>query len=405
MISCQYESITYFHGEKYYCCVVDDLQPPENKRLEFAGQHEPGKNNDDVNQILFENGIIHKIPRELTITFHNLKNLAICKSKLMKISKNDLIEYQNLEVISLRDNELEYLPGDLFENFKFLNYINFERNKLTLIEPNILNNLGTIKYVSFSENPRYQKFYSIYPVHKSNATLEEVKNELYEKFYSKFDFLQELKKSEENLKLENNEMKKNFKRKITFNLNNNVTDDFKNYIQDENSKDFKIIIDNRELLVHKILLIIRSPTLAEILRNNPEVENLNLVDIPVNIFESILNFLYTDELPGHYGTNHLQLFAAAGRLKIKNLTNYAAEKLFNQINSENALEILNLSCKFQYNELKQKAFKEVQKKYPSVRDEWLENREKLNKIIEMFKEKEEAIRKFEEKFNEISKIN
>ncbi|KAL7023678.1 hypothetical protein ACKWTF_012737 [Chironomus riparius] len=401
MISCLYESITYFHGEKYYCCVIDKIQPPDKKRLEIAGQHEQGKNNNDVDQILFENGIIFKIPRELTIIFPNLKNLAICKSKLMKISKRDLFEYQSLEVISMRDNELEYLPGDLFDNFKVLNYINFERNKLNLIEPNILNNLKAIKYVSFSENPRYQKWHSIYPVHKPNATLEEVKNELYEKFYLKFDFLQDLKNSSENLKLENNELKKHIERKTTFNFTSNVTDDFKKYIQDENSKDFKIVIDDRELLVHKLLLIIRSPTLAEVLRNNPEVETLNLVDIPIQIFEKILNFLYTDELPGFYGTNFLQLFAAAGRLKIKRLTNFAAEKLLNQVNSENALEILKLSNKFKYKELRQKAIEEFKRKYPNVRDEWLENQEKLNNIVEMFKDKEDAIRKFEQKFKEM----
>jgi hypothetical protein len=300
----------------------------------------------------------------------------------------------------MKDNELEYLPGDLFEGFKFLNYINFENNKLTLIEPNILNNLENIYVVSFSKNPRYEKFYSIYPIHQANATLEEVKNELFEKFYSKFDFLQELKQSEEHLRLENNELKIKLENKTIHSL----TEDLKNFIQDEKSKDFKITIEDREFHVHKFLLAARSPTLAEVLRNNPEVENLNLVDIPVNIFENILKFIYADELPDDDETNFLQLFAAAGRLKIKKLTDYATEKLFNQVNSENALEILNLSNKFHNNNLKEKAFKEFKKKYPNVKDEWLENQDKLNSIIEMLKKKEETVRKLEEEISKMLEI-
>jgi len=61
--------------------------------------------------------------------------------------------------------------------------------------------------------------------------------------------------------------------------------------------------------------------MAEIFRNNPEAANLNLVDIPVDIFEIILKFLYTDELPDENETNFVQLFVAANRLQIKELKN------------------------------------------------------------------------------------
>ena len=39
---------------------------------------------------------------------------------------------------------------------------------------------------------------------------------------------------------------------------------------------------------------------------------------------------------------------------------------------------------------------DILKKYPNVQDEWLENQEKLNNIIKMFKKKDEAIIKLEE---------
>ncbi|KAL7013176.1 hypothetical protein ACKWTF_015234 [Chironomus riparius] len=79
--------------------------------------------------------------------------------------------------------------------------------------------------------------------------------------------------------------------------------------------------------IHEFLLAARSPILAEILKSNPEVENLNLVEISVEIFKIILKFLYTDELPGGNGTNVLNLFAAAGKLKIEELKNFLGTKL------------------------------------------------------------------------------
>ena len=217
VINCQFRSILFNHGETYYCCLINKIQPTVNKRLDIVGFHECEKTNNDVNHIKFEDCIVTKIPQELTLIFPNLKNLVIINSKLKKICRNDLIEYRNLEIISFADNELEFLPGDLFQHFQHLSIINFKRNKLTLVEPNLLNGLGALKMVNFSENPRYEKLFSIYPDYNPNATLEEVKNELYEKFYSRYDFLQKLKNSEEHLKLENIELKKKMEKMLTNN--------------------------------------------------------------------------------------------------------------------------------------------------------------------------------------------
>jgi len=167
--------------------------------------------------------------------------------------------------------------------------------------------------------------------------------------------------------------------------------DIKNFIQDETTKDFQIQINNREFPVHKFLLAARSPTLAEIFKKNPEVENLNLVDISVEIFEIILKFLYTDELPGDNGMNFLHLFAAAGKLKIQELKDFAAEKNLELITAENALEILNLSNKYEHDELKLKAFEEIKRNYPKMMlsNEIIDDSEKVEKLIVIIKKIEE----------------
>jgi len=172
----------------------------------------------------------------------------------------------------------------------------------------------------------------------------------------------------------------------------------KSFIQnDEIFKDFKIQIDDRDFVVHKILLAARSPTLAEALRKVPDAQNLNLVDISVEIFEKILNYLYTDEFPGNSGTDFLQLFSAAGQLKIEELKDYAAKKVINNVGSENALEVLNLGNKCGHNGLIKKAFQEIKRKYPDCKfkDELISDRDKVDKFIEFMKKIEEAEKSFE----------
>jgi len=316
-----------------------------------------------------------------------------------------------MEKITFDMNAFRYLPGDLFEGFKNLQFISFWNCKLEFIEPNILDGLDKLKHVDFRMNPNYNKCTSIYKdAYRSNATLEELKSQLLEKFFSRFQFLGDLRKSKENLTRVNDSKTL---LDLQINQHNNskgqpkpvasrLFADLKAHIQDETTKDFRIQIDDREFPVHKFLLAARSPTLAEILKNNPEVENLNLVDISMEIFEIILKFLYTDELPGDKGTNFLHLFAAAGKLKIQELKNFAACKIIDTIDAKYAMDALILSNKYEHDGLRQKAFDEVKKQYPRIEflDKWATEPEAIIAIIEKFKKKEEAIRKLEEEFED-----
>jgi len=422
IVKCTF-GINPYRVDQFYGCRVSEQQIPENRELNFTGQHEGGKANKDVLYVEFNRCTVTKVPQGLTKILPNMKRLEIWNSKLENICKNDLVEYKNLEKFTCSLNKIEFLPGGLFDDFKNLEYISFWDNKLNVIEPNILYRLEQLKYVDFRDNPNYGMFYSIYPEDEPNATLEEIQIELIEKFYTKSKLFQDLKQenqqlkdlnavlSQQNVSFKNSNAKlqskleqekiENFN--LTLQLQKGIVDDIRAYIQDETTKNFKIQIDNREFPVHKFLLAARSPTLAEILKNNPEVENLNLVDISVEIFEIILKFLYTDELPGEDGTNFLNLFAAAGKLKIEELKDYAAFKLMNQIDDENALDILKISNKYDHEALRQEAFKGIKKKYPNVelKDEWAADTEKLEKVFNIIKQREEADRKMEEEFKKL----
>ena len=297
----------------------------------------------------------------------------------------------------------------MFEGFDKLEEVSFNGNELGLIEPNILNGLTKLKKASFEDNPAYTKCFIDFPQCESNATLQDVKDELFVRFYRDYKNVEDLLKVEDEVRVLKEsieilrteiEDRKHQKHETC----KSMQSDIKRFLRDDDSfKDFHIQINDQKFPVHKILLAARSPTLAEILKKNPDVENLNLVDIPVDIFEKILHFLYTDEFPNNKGINLLDLFAAAGKLKIESLKDLAATMIIAMIKTENALDILKLSSKYEHEELKLAAFKKIKEKYPKIdfNDDWIKDVDTVINIIEAYKMKEEAIKKAEEEFKKL----
>lgn len=214
-------------------------------------------------------------------------------------------------------------------------------------------------------------------------TLDDLKNELFKIYFT----------SKNRLKFSHQSMTKH-----------TLTDDYRKFLKNDKFKDFKIKIGNREFLVHKFLLAMRSPTLAEMIHKTPEAENLNLVDISVDTFEQILFFIYNDELPGEISDiNFLHLLAAASRLNIELLKNIAIANIFGQINGENALSVLTLSNRLGINMLIEKAFKKIKGTHPFIifPNDWANKPEILAKLIEIHKEKDEAMKKFADDYKKL----
>ncbi|KAL7013167.1 hypothetical protein ACKWTF_015229 [Chironomus riparius] len=428
-----------------YRCTILSQQIYENTELKFIGNHRVGKSNDDVTEINFKDCTVSKVPQGLTKSFPNLKPLTVTGTKMKKLTKPDLAEYKNFSFFDFSNNKIDFLPDDLFEDFQNLEYISFYGNKLAIVEPNLIDELDKLETIDLRGDTKYGYMNSNVAAPNWDPELNQIKIELRRKFCQNSssvvaEYLLKQRLNIKSLKNENEYLTNTIQKfqeshqgtqslvdelvnenqslKIDVKMSsqklqilqssntklsqriqllshelkqqksrNKFTNKIKNFlIQDDIFKDFSIQIDNRDFPVHKFLLAARSPTLAELLKNNPEVENLNLVDISVETFEIILKFLYTDELPGDDGTNFLHLFAAAGKLKIQELHNYAATTSISLINDENALEILNLSNKYGHDELRQKAFEEIKRNYPKIEfeDAWIYDGAKIAKIVEFF---------------------
>jgi len=422
-LQCKYIENTWSNYQnKFYCCEVQNQKILEDEEIEFIGNHVNGKTSIDVTAVFFYNCVLNKLPQNLSNVFPNLKTINISSSALKTISKSDLKDHKQLIFFYCFNSAIEYLPGNLFEDSKCIEWIQFNDNKkLKIIEPNILDNLESLKHIELMGTLNLDIVYSIFPQTVTKFTLEEFKNELAENFFAlnsqivkdfvlKFENpLEKLKEYMKRVKTAETKVKMlEIKAEITENIFNQklqkgLFGDIKCFIQNDNTKDFKIIIDAQEFPVHKFLLAARSPTLAELLENNPEVENLNLVDISVEIFEKILKFLYTDELPGDDGTNFVHLFGAAGRLQITELRNYAAQEISDNISTVNVMELLRIANLYNQDDLIQKAFQEIKNKYLNIpfKDEWSRDPKMVSKVIDTYEKKEEAKRQLDAEFENL----
>lgn len=408
-VICSYaESVWMIHGKVYFCR-IDSKFISEHSELEFIGTHLDGRKNENVDGVTFEDCKITKVPQGLTKIFPNLKFLSVFNSKLKTVEYEDLKEYSAVREFEFGSNEIEYLPGDLFTGMRNLELISFNDNKIQIIEPNLLDGLHKLKFVSFAKNRCIDLLYHCDDNYK-NATLEEIKREFYVTYSNSplrniFDKIQKLKFENQKLQAENLPI---LNESLAFISSpscpeNGVFEDFSRMIKNEELKDFIIKVENVDFKVHKCVLVARSSVFAEMIKSNTVAECLKLVDVTVEIFQEILKFMYTDELPKSDSINFVHLLMAAGRLNIEKLKRFAADKLIGRINPDNALEILSLSSKYGCEKLQQKSFEEIQKIFPDKKlDTCLANQvDKLRKIIEVKRKQKELLRAMECEIDEL----
>jgi hypothetical protein len=406
-MKCSFKYEKCVDGRVFYVCKVTNQKIP-NTLLTFVGKHFLGLSNNNVQEIRFDRCVINRIPKGLMENFPFLEDISIWKSDIASIKKEDLAEYKTLKRVYIMNSQIEFLPGNLFDGFNNLEEISFEGCKLKIIEPTLLDGLRELKHVNFSQNPNYNEIFSIYPKNNPNATLEEVKDKLHAVFKTYKEIMSLIDKSNQGNSVETQTDTVKRARIVPYTptepeSQKSISSCVKNYIQDDRFKDFIVHIGDREFPVHKFLLAARSPTLADILLNNPNHEKLNLVGIPADIFETILQYIYTDELPCEE-VDFAELFAAAGYLKMEVLKDYAAVNSYIQINRANAIDVLKLSIKYEHSDLKEKSFDRIKREYPKInfKDSWANKPEYIVKVIEKFEQKEIEIKKLEEKFqNEV----
>jgi hypothetical protein len=239
------------------------------------------------------------------------------------------------------------------------------------IDADILDSLQDLKFFNLINNVSINVIYSVMFTDERSVTLEQLKTEILkcdptEKLKQEIGAVKmenvELKKGNErlmseisNLKRKFDEIEKKFEEKNTATLN-----EIKRLKENPIINDYIVSVNKKEYLVNKEILAANSPVLARLINEKENAENLELHDISDEIFEEVLNFMYTKKSPNKT-TDLIELFGASSRLEMKELSDITANKLMDKITSDNSPDIIKLAKKYGYKELLKKAVDELKK--------------------------------------------
>lgn len=159
--------------------------------------------------------------------------------------------------------------------------------------------------------------------------------------------------------------------------------DIKKLLASDEFKDFDIKIDETVFTVHKFLLAARSPVFSRLLNEAPDATEITFNEISVESFKVILNFVYDEKFPDE-GDNMLEVYAAAAKMEINQLKEFAASRLLESIDDTNALTIMRLAKKYESNELKLTAFNRIKLLFPDkkLKNELADDPEAVQKLLE-----------------------
>lgn len=123
-------------------------------------------------------------------------------------------------------------------------------------------------------------------------------------------------------------------------------------LEDEKYSDITIVIGEHEIRAHKYILAARSPVFESLLMDNSTLNNtgnssvIEIKDIKPKIFRKLLQYIYTGKMDDIDSTMAKELLVAAIKYDLNELKATCEEILYNGINTENAIEILELADQY-----------------------------------------------------------
>jgi Leucine-rich repeat (LRR) protein len=154
-ISCDFEFDDWSWTDRLlYTCKTKDvnIEFPGVLVSDFVGQHDPGKNNTNVEQISVSWQTVKFIPKGIANIFANFKSLEIQISSLEFLQKSDFESYEKLEILILENNKIESVPENAFEILENLKEVSLSWNQLESLEPGLFKFNTKLEIISLSHN-------------------------------------------------------------------------------------------------------------------------------------------------------------------------------------------------------------------------------------------------------------
>lgn len=339
---------------------------------------------------------LRQFPLNFPQYFEYVNRIHISNCGIEKISRADLAELENLKEIHLKHLEIREIPSNLFFGLRKVEVVNLSNNEINFIGKNAFKDLPKLSYVDLRGNPsiddlfvdtKCAKNFSVHASYNRIRSLKELQVFIDENFHSEvenFFQVQTLGNEDENLQDEAAAVVPSAPPFDGIFFPENVYRDMNKLIKFKDFKDFTIKIKEKEFKAHKLMLAARSPTLAEIFKENPKLDEIIFEDIEVEVFEILIIYIYDDILPDKYDDKSLKVFAAAGKLKLHYLKNHVGKILYDNLNPENSFEILKFASKYNCGELRRKSFIEFKKLFPDkkIKDDLINHLDKLKKLLD-----------------------
>lgn len=142
-----------------YCCFISDgsITKVEDKDiLTVNGAHESGKNNNDVEAVIFnkiQNTSYLAIFSKIQEVFPSLRYLEFYNTNMNGITNEDMKYLSNLQSVEILNCTISSIPSSLFQFNRYLKSIVIEDNsELDHIGKDIFNNLPYLQSVRFKAN-------------------------------------------------------------------------------------------------------------------------------------------------------------------------------------------------------------------------------------------------------------
>jgi BTB/POZ domain len=376
---CKFSTASY--GDRFYTCVVKEASVLKRHRIikGFIGEHEPGKSNNDVKAIRFEETTVHYFPRGLAEIFPALKKLSIRQCGLRSVTRDDLKGLENLEDLSLCANPLQWLPSNLFVG---MTKLKLERISSKILEP-IANN--RLDLVSFDSNTKINSLFGRqhYRTTKTLRELMEVIDKNCDKPDEDEEMLSEVYEQED--------------------FDRDFVNGFKDLWKTKKFSDFIVVVGSEEFAVHKNVLATQSTIFTEVFTKETKTGKIKIEDFSADVVEGMLEFMYTGEVKDEKLV--MDLFAIASKYNVKNLKHITEIQIFRHLNKSNALEVFVMGHLHKSDFLKRRGFAVIQKMFPEedLQDSMIEKPDEVREIIEVVRKIQEAQTELETKLKKFKR--
>ena len=126
-----------------------------------------------------------------------------------------------------------------------------------------------------------------------------------------------------------------------------LLDDMKELFMNKALTDVTFNVDGRQFRAHKLIMAARSPVFAAMFQHSTSKENVTgIVDIPdieANVFEELLRYIYTGQVPlKRMDEVAAGLLAAADKYLLEKLKKACGDHLVSKISPVNCVQLLSL---------------------------------------------------------------